>query len=276
LWGKQFCKNSSAGISLNWWLKRAKTSKGFINCGLVCAIAGNVGSLLEELRVLGSVLGAVRDLDVLQIKMSQWSYNFPLENRVLEIVQAELETSRLKAHIELLKTLDSPRTQHLFKCLKELGQNSLAHLESDHEQQKIEHALETMYEHLQHLDAQARKPHASLELLHTLRKQTKRLRYVLEMLEPILGSKVGKTIKQVKALQSQLGEINDLAFALEYLHQMAREYIDLAFALEPLERYLENNLKTTRAQYLSESKPLDTRVEWQMLRRGFKRLEHAK
>jgi CHAD domain-containing protein len=80
----------------------------------------------------------------------------------------------------------------------------------------------------------------------------------------------------MKTLQSQLGEINDLALGLEYLHQLARENIDLAFVLEPLERYLEEKLKTTRTQFLSEIKTFDPRAESQSLWRGFKHLKHAK
>jgi CHAD domain-containing protein len=240
------------------------------------AIVTNTSSLLDELRVLGGVLGALRDLDVLRLKIPEWSFNAALEPQVQVIVQSALKGSSLTAYRKLLNTLDAPRTQNLFKRLNALAQTRLVQFEPDDDRQKIEHALQTMYKHLQYLDAQARKPHASLESLHALRKQAKRVRYVIEMLEPILGSKVGKTIKQVKALQSQLGEINDLAFALEYLHQMARGQIDLAFVLEPLEGYLETRLKTSRAQFLSESKTFDPRVEWQTLRRGFKHLEHAK
>jgi CHAD domain-containing protein len=239
-------------------------------------IVKNPIRLLEELRVLGGALGTVRDLDVLRLKIPQWSFDVPLEPQVLEIVQAALEIARSKTRSELAKTLDSPRTQHLFKRLSELAHIVLGKSASHHDQQKIEKILEAGYQHWQQLGIKSQQSHAKLESLHALRKQTKRVRYVLEMLEPMIGSVAGKAIRHMKTLQSQLGEINDLAFGLEYLHHLAREQIDLAFVLEPLETHLENNLKMTRAQFLSESKTFDARVEWQTLRREFKHLEHAK
>ncbi len=212
-------------------------------------IVKNPSDLLEELRGLGRALGAVRDLDVLQVKISQWSLEVPLEAQVLKIVQAALETSRLKARTELFKTLDSPRTQHLFNRLSELAQTIAGNFTPNHERQKIAKILEAAYQHLQELTIKTQQSHAKLESLHALRKQTKRLRYVLEMLESTYGSVAVKAIRQMKTLQSQLGEINDLAFGLEHLHHMARTRLDLAFVLEPLEHYLEQNLNTTRAQF---------------------------
>jgi CHAD domain-containing protein len=225
----------------------------------------NPSDLLETLQVLGGVLGAVRDLDVLHLKVSRWSLDVPLESQVLEIIQTSLETSRYKAHARLLKTLDSPRTQHLFKCLNELTQTMIRQSMPHHDKQEIAKMLEAAYQRLQELTIQTQKPHATLESLHALRKQAKRVRYVLEMLEPMIGSAACKAIKHMKTLQSQLGEINDLALGLEYLHHLARENIDLAFVLE-----------TTRTQFLSEIKTIDPRAESQSLWRGFKHLKHAK
>jgi CHAD domain-containing protein len=239
-------------------------------------IVGNSSTLLEELRALGKLLGAVRDLDVLRVEVLQWSLDLPLEPQVMEIVQTALESSRSKARCELFKTLDSPRTQHLFKCLNELAYTLIGQFTPHHDRQKIEKILENAYQHLQELRTKTQQSHANLDLLHELRKQTKRLRYVLEMLEPMIGLVACKAIKHMKSLQSQLGKINDLAVGLEHLHKLAQERIDLAFVLEPLEGHLEEKLKTTRAQFLNEIKTFDARVEWETLRRGFKHFEHTK
>jgi CHAD domain-containing protein len=93
---------------------------------------------------------------------------------------------------------------------------------------------------------------------------------VLEILEPKLGTVIKKAIKHLRKVQSQLGEINDLAVTLEHLHQMARDSIDLAFVLEPLEDYLEAKLKTSRAEFVLVWKDFDPRVEIQKLHRGLK------
>jgi CHAD domain-containing protein len=50
---------------------------------------------------------------------------------------------------------------------------------------------------------------AAVEELHDMRIAGKRLRYVLEMSEPVLGAPAKKGAKQAKKLQDLLGEIHD-------------------------------------------------------------------
>jgi hypothetical protein len=54
----------------------------------------------------------------------------------------------------------------------------------------------------------ARDPNAS-EALHDMRIAAKRLRYVLEMAEPVLGAPAGRGAKQARRLQDLLGAIHD-------------------------------------------------------------------
>ena len=49
----------------------------------------------------------------------------------------------------------------------------------------------------------------AVEELHDMRIAAKRLRYVLEMSEPVLGAPAKKAAKQAKKLQDLLGEIHD-------------------------------------------------------------------
>jgi CHAD domain-containing protein len=49
----------------------------------------------------------------------------------------------------------------------------------------------------------------AIEELHDMRIAAKRLRYVLEMSEPVLGPPAAKGAKQAKKLQDVLGEIHD-------------------------------------------------------------------
>lgn len=53
---------------------------------------------------------------------------------------------------------------------------------------------------------------SSIEKLHELRLVVKRFRYMVEVVEPCLNSKAfAETMKQTKALQKRLGELNDLS-----------------------------------------------------------------
>jgi CHAD domain-containing protein len=57
-------------------------------------------------------------------------------------------------------------------------------------------------------DPAVRDP-AAVEELHDMRIATKRLRYVLEMSEPVLGAPAKLAAKRAKKLQDLLGEIHD-------------------------------------------------------------------
>jgi CHAD domain-containing protein len=226
-------------------------------------IFANTADLLNELRSLSAVLGAVRDLDVVILKFQHLKNDVKLQSYVVRMIHSNLESTRQQLRVLLLKTLDAPRTQVLFKRLEELAQAILLQDQTGNDSQKTESILEKLY---QNLEINPK----NLEALHTLRKRVKRTRYVLEILEPKLDTVIKKAIKHLRKVQSQLGEINDLAVTLEHLHQMARDSIDLAFVLEPLEDYLEAKLKTSRAEFVLVWKDFDPRVEIQKLHRGLK------
>src|SRR5262249_9754333 len=61
---------------------------------------------------------------------------------------------------------------------------------------------------------------APLDLLHDLRTETKRLRYMIESFEEILGDEAQTVIEAAKALQDHLGDVQDARIA----NQIMREY----------------------------------------------------
>lgn len=65
---------------------------------------------------------------------------------------------------------------------------------------------------------------SSAEKLHELRLVVKRFRYVVEVVEPCLDAEAfAETMKQTRALQKRLGELNDLAELEARLEEYARE-----------------------------------------------------
>ncbi len=66
--------------------------------------------------------------------------------------------------------------------------------------------------------------HMQDELLHALRIECKKLRYLLEFFASLFPrKKMARLIKQLKKLQDNLGEFNDLSVQQEYLMHMAEE-----------------------------------------------------
>jgi len=78
---------------------------------------------------------------------------------------------------------------------------------------------------------------ASIELLHALRIDFKRLRYALEFFVPVLGEKSKMVIAEIKRMQDHLGDLNDADVAIRLLHDfLARNPRDQ----EGLVNYLRN------------------------------------
>jgi CHAD domain-containing protein len=67
---------------------------------------------------------------------------------------------------------------------------------------------ETRLDELHSFERAVHDPEA-VEELHDMRIAAKRLRYVLEMSEPVLGAPAARGAKQAKKLQDVLGEIHD-------------------------------------------------------------------
>ena len=66
--------------------------------------------------------------------------------------------------------------------------------------------------------------HTQDELLHALRIECKKLRYLMEFFASLFPrKKMNRLIKQLKKLQDNLGDFNDLSIQQEYLMHMAEE-----------------------------------------------------
>jgi CHAD domain-containing protein len=66
--------------------------------------------------------------------------------------------------------------------------------------------------------------HTQDELLHALRIECKKLRYLMEFFTSLFPrKKMTRLIKQLKKLQDNLGEFNDLSVQQDYLMHIAEE-----------------------------------------------------
>jgi CHAD domain-containing protein len=175
--------------------------------------------LARELRWLGTLLGAVRDLDVQRERLERAAAPRPArERRVLAHLTAAFADERRSARERLLAGLQSPR---YFRLLTELerftgdagaGEETVATEAS----RSVRRALRRF----------ERAAEAALEVpgperLHVLRIAAKRLRYLLEFLEEVLGAAARRPLKRLVGLQDLLGAHQDAIVAadriLEYL-----------------------------------------------------------
>ena len=76
-----------------------------------------------------------------------------------------------------------------------------------------------MTEELFRAGREAARPDSSHQKMHQFRLKTKRVRYTLELFEPVYGEKTNQMMESLKGLQEKLGAINDCATTLEMIRQ---------------------------------------------------------
>jgi len=90
--------------------------------------------------------------------------------------------------------------------------------------------LPAMMEKFFRAGAEAARPGSTYRRIHRLRLEAKRLRYTIELFEPVYGENTKQILEPLKNLQDQLGAINDCATTLE----MVRRNKDAAAAVQRL------------------------------------------
>ncbi len=84
--------------------------------------------------------------------------------------------------------------------------------------------------------ARAAKKDATDARLHKLRIRMKDLRYGCETLAFVDGRAAAKTAKAAQALQTQLGDVHDAAWAIDWFGEVGRKHPDLAEAAATMAR----------------------------------------
>jgi CHAD domain-containing protein len=183
----------------------------------------------KGLRHIGGILGEARDMDVFMDNMQRFVAQNPETDLspLLEIGgKKQNETHRrLIAHLDSQKFNRFVTRFHEFLTTPELGAAD-----------KPDSCRPTAYQ-VQHLAApliyhlfeQVRSydpflEDAGVSLLHALRIDFKRLRYALEFFEEVSGPEAKRVIREVKAMQDHLGDLNDAEFASRIVNEFIREH----------------------------------------------------
>jgi CHAD domain-containing protein len=184
-----------------------------------CAGPGEVEPLLEDLRWLGQVLGAARDLDVLLDRVLD-----PLASRegsdpaLRRLRDVGLE-ARAEVQARVLEALGSPRFARLGLALGRWLAREREREEGDAGAELRQPAREWAAILLERRHRKARRlgrrlGEASSRERHRLRIQTKKLRYAAEFFRSLHpGERAQRYIARLADLQDVLGELNDAATA---------------------------------------------------------------
>jgi len=183
-------------------------------------------------RTLGS-LGEVRDLDVFCEKAEKYLKTLPPEHENdLDSLFVVLTEEREKARKNMLEYLDSEK----YRAFKRDFSDALASPETlilsvtnkkhDALPHRVREVLPSiLYVRLADIRAYSEwveGPYLPVERLHRLRIAAKGMRYTLEFFESVLGEDAKTLIKELKALQDQLGDLHDTVVALNLLGSYLR------------------------------------------------------
>lgn len=178
---------------------------------------------LRALRSTGRSLGRVRDLDVFMEKAVHYLDASHEDDRPgLEPLLHGWEAERESARAEMLAHLDSQAYRQFvenFGSFLETPGEGVRKLDSMAPQVTRHIAPTQIYARLGAVRAYAALlDSASLEQLHGLRIQFKRLRYTLEYFREILGPEAKDVINEIKTIQDHLGDLNDANVACQILN----------------------------------------------------------
>ena len=182
-----------------------------------------------EFRTLGSLTNQLRDLDVYLLAESAYRAELPptIGDDIVPLFDY-LRTQREQALADVITGLDSQDYRRILRDwetflnepVPETPEAANAALPI------IDLARQRIYRRYRRVvkDGNHALEHTQDELLHALRIDCKKLRYLLEFFESLFPpKKVARLIRQLKALQDNLGEFNDLSVQQAYLLRIAEE-----------------------------------------------------
>jgi triphosphatase len=177
---------------------------------------------LQALRRTGKTLGTVRDLDVALDNLARYSRKRTRdERRQLNAAAKYWRAQRKSAYRELLAWLNSPKYSQFIAEFVDFchtpGRGAISEDRVSGQDPKpfqVRHVLPSTilvrFEAVRAYEVvlDSVQP-VSVEILHALRMECKRLRYSLEFTHHLLGSSGDALIQHLKQIQDHLGDLND-------------------------------------------------------------------
>jgi CHAD domain-containing protein len=188
---------------------------------------GPIAQLRDELAWLGEVTGPTRDLDVWLMTLDEELAGGSAVPGELGALRQIIEERRRDAHRGLVDALDSPRFRELLGSWADAssagasgtsGCVAMSQPAGLVASELVRRAYRRVLRRGRAIGADSPD-----EALHDLRKAAKRLRYLLEAFESLCsGPVLDKVVNELKALQDNLGELQDCAVQAESLAQLGR------------------------------------------------------
>jgi CHAD domain-containing protein len=229
-----------------------------------------------ELKWMGGVLGAVRDVDVLDKRLESRDTG-PVDARGTDALRAALASQRRNAsedlaealrserYLNLLDRLDAGTTSPRFYVNPPPGQEGGNELGPDAPARTALPRL--LRPHWKTLRRRVKKAgtRPSDTQLHRIRIGSKQLRYGAELAEPVLGKPARRTARRAEEMQTILGEHHDAVTAVDWLERIPAGGTTMAsFAAGSATADARREQSTARRQWEQTWKALKkgTRTAW--------------
>ncbi|MCU1365390.1 MAG: hypothetical protein JWN39_1029 [Ilumatobacteraceae bacterium] len=208
---------------------------------------------------LAAATGPTRDLDVIAFGWSDFVSGLRPQRRAAAThVLAHIERRRDAARAEMVATLESARAAEVLsawrQALAEVPSTQPAHADRPigrHVAKRFEQAHAQVLRAGRGIDGES-----GAEALHDLRKDAKKLRYLVECFGSLMPRKARSAyLSQLKGLQDNLGEHQDARVHLDLLDDIATELAgesappDALVALGQLIERLERIGEQTRTEF---------------------------
>lgn len=177
------------------------------------------GKFPKRLKHTALLLGQVRDLDVFRIKTEAYITTALKDDRtsltpLLELVEEHHHEALNEVHAWLSDPRFSKFLTRFYGVIESPAPEPMTKVGLPNATQ-VSHVLPrliyTQWEAVQRFDSVI--DHANATTLHALRIEFKRLRYTLEFFEEVLGPSLKTVIREIKAMQDHLGDLNDAEVA---------------------------------------------------------------
>jgi CHAD domain-containing protein len=191
---------------------------------------------LKGLRSTGRALGKVRDLDVFMEKVEHYLIELPTsQHQGLDPLTQNWQQQREQSREEMIAYFESSEYQKFVRSFNRFVQTTGAGIPAHTEISVNESTEKTestvrpsvkvrdiapllIYTRLAAVSSYDKiLPFATLQQLHALRIDFKKLRYTLEFLSEVLGPEAKQVINEIKIMQDHLGDLNDANLACDLL-----------------------------------------------------------
>jgi CHAD domain-containing protein len=191
----------------------------------------DVNRFKSRLAWIGQVTGPTRDMDVFLLEFEQYRNCLPERfRRDLDPLYEFIESHQRIEHGVMVKKINSPHFRGLVKELREfldgLTEKNGAPEATTPIAELASKRIYKMYCQVMK-DGQAIGDDSPAEHLHDLRKECKKLRYLMEFFRTVYPEKkIGRLIKSLKQLLDNLGNFQDLEVQADKLRDYASQMVE--------------------------------------------------